>query len=117
MNTKIQKLIPVLIIILGFFTLGISDIIWIYYISDKFDRKAFLPMKQLTLTVITFGIYGILWTRNISKEMYKSNILKSKSTVMLCTILSIIFLRTISIFVLYQAICETEAISVKESAK
>ena len=115
MNKKIQKVIPILIIVLGFFTLGISDLIWIYSVSDEFDRKKFLPMKQLALTVITFGIYGIFWTRNMAKEMHESNLIKTNSVVVLCTILSIFFLRTISVFILYQAIHETS--SVKDSDK
>ena len=64
MKNGIRKLTPILIILLGFFTFGASDLIWIYSISDSFDRRKFLPMKQIALTVITFGIYGIFWKQD-----------------------------------------------------
>ena len=114
MNKGIQKLLPVLIILLGFFTFGISDLIWIYIISDKFDRARFLPMKQVALTVITFGIYGILWVHTTSSAMQKSMIIKNSIIPIACTVLSIVFLRTISIFILYRALNEAQLILAKE---
>jgi hypothetical protein len=115
MNTRIKKLIPLLIIILGFFTLGLSDLIWIYSISDRFDRRRFLPMKQVALTVITFGIYGIYWTYKLSSEMHKSLILKNKQHVAACLILSICFLRTISVFILHRALDDAKTTLSKDT--
>ena len=109
MNKGVRKIVPILIIILGFFTLGLSDLIWIYSISDRFDRNKFLPMKQLALTVITFGIYGIFWVYKVSSDMNKSLLLKSRSEILICVILSIIFLRTISVFIMHRALDENEA--------
>ena len=104
MKKGLQKLTPIIIIILGFFTFGISDLVWIYIISDKFDYKRFLPMKQVALTVITFGIYGIFWVYHISSVMHKDGCIKGKSIVWLCTILSVVLLRQISVSIIYRAL-------------
>ena len=111
MKNGIQKLVPILIILLGFFTFGVSDLIWIYSISDGFDRRKFLPMKQVALTVITFGIYGIFWTYKITSAMTKANIIKGNNTTTVCLIRSILSLRNIAVFIIYQAFnnVETEA--------
>ena len=114
MNKGIQNSIPILIILLGFFTFGISDLIWIYSISDKFNRAKFLPMKQIALTVITFGIYGIFWVHMISTDMQKATIIKNNSIPLVCTVLSVIFLRTISVFILYRALNEAPSTTPKE---
>ena len=104
MKTGIQKLTPMLIIILGFFTFGLSDLVWIYVISDKYDYRRFLPMKQVALTVITFGIYGIIWAHRISKAMYNDALIKEKNNVIICTLLPVLFLRNVSIYILYSAL-------------
>ena len=104
MNKSIRKLIPILIILLGFFTFGLSDLIWIYIVSDRVDYQKFLPMKQVSLTVITFGIYGIFWAYKLSSSMHKSNIIKDKKIPLICVILSIISLRNIALFIMYQAL-------------
>ena len=108
MKKGLQKLTPIIIVVLGFFTLGISDLIWIYDVSDKFDYKRFLPMKQVALTAITFGVYGIFWVYRMSSQMYKTEYIKSKTKVLLCTILSIFFLRNISVSILYRAFNDKE---------
>ena len=108
MKNGIRKLTPILILLLGFFTFGVSDLIWIYSISDSFDRRKFLPMKQVALTVITFGIYGIFWTYKISSTMIKANIIKKNNTSAVCLILSILSLRSIAVFIIYQAFNNTE---------
>ena len=104
MKNGIRKLTPILIILLGFFTFGLSDLIWIYTVSDNLDRRKFLPIKQIALTVITFGIYGIFWVYKITSEMYKANIIKDKSRILICIILSIFALRNVAIFIIYQAL-------------
>ena len=106
MKKGLQKLIPILIIISGFFTFGLSDLIWMYIVSDRLDYKRFLPMKQVALTVITFGVYGIFWMYVITSEMLKSRYLKSRMAVVLCTILSAVFLRHFSLFVIYRALSD-----------
>ena len=109
MKTGIRKLTPILIIVLGFFTFGLSDLIWIYTLSDSFDRKRFLPLKQIALTVITFGIYGIFWIYKITTEMNKCGIIKNKSNIILCIILSVLSLRNIALFIIYQASTEKDS--------
>ena len=104
MNEKIQRLLPAIIVILGFFTLGISDLIWIYQISDKYCYKRFLPMKQVALTVITFGIYGIIWTYKIASAVYKDENRQYKPNVWLCTGLTVCFLRPFSVSLLYKSL-------------
>ena len=103
MYNRLRKLTPILIIVLGFFTLGLSDLIWIHAISDEFNNRRFLPMKQVALTVVTLGIYGIFWVYLITSEMHKQLVFKDKYRIYLCVILSVLFLRTISIFVIHRA--------------
>ena len=114
MKKGLKKLTPIIIIVLGFFTFGISDLIWIYIISDKFDYKHFLPMKQVALTVITFGLYGISWVYRMSLELDKSAYIKGKSMVWLCTVLSVVFLRHIGVSIIYRALFEDKYNSLVE---
>ena len=104
MKNKFQKLIPMWIVLFGFFTLGLADLIWIYVISDRFDCRKLLPMKQLALTVITLGVYGIIWVYRVALDMYRADIIKGKGRVLLLTVLSVFFLRTISVLLLYNTL-------------
>lgn len=103
-KTKLQKLTPLLIVLLGFFTLGIADLVWIYIISDKFNRKKFLPMKQLALTIITLGIYSVFWSYRVASAMNRAEIIKERWKVPFCALLTVFFLRCISILILYSAL-------------
>jgi len=115
MRKDVHKLIPVFIVVLGFFTLGISDLVWIYIISDKLDRRIFLPIKQVALTVITFGIYGILWSYKIASKLHSDLIINNSSTPMICAILSLFFLRNLSVAILFHAFNTKTIASDKEN--
>ena len=102
MNNSKRTLIPFLIFVAGFFTFGLSDLWFIYLLSDRIDRKRFLPMKQLALTLITFGIYGIIWTFNITRVIkYPNNSITTNKSI-LYIILSILFLRSASTALIYR---------------
>ena len=103
-KTKLQKLMPLLIVLLGFFTLGLSDFVLIYIISDRFNRKKFLPMKQLALMIVTLGIYGIFWSYRITSAMHKEKIIDKYWKAPICALLSIFFMRNISILIIYNAL-------------
>lgn len=105
-NSRKSLITTVIIIVLGFFTLGLSDLVWMYIISDRVDTRCFLPMKQVALTVITLGIYGILWTYLVSNEINKRLVSGNKSQRIICPILSLCFLRNISIAIIYKSIGE-----------
>ena len=101
MNSSLKSMKPFLIFIAGFFTFGITDLWFIYTISDKLGREKLIPMKQLALTLVTFGLYGIYWTYKIGKMLIKANDSKSINKRILCVILSACFLRCASIAVFY----------------
>lgn len=105
---KTKKMIPMVIIILGFFTLGLTDLIWIYQASDKVNRYRFPPIKQLALIIITFGIYGIFWTYMLCGELPKSEKNDNNKLKYICTVLSVIFLRNISVAMIVKRIFDIE---------
>lgn len=107
-NSRKSLITTIIIIMLGFFTLGLSDLVWVYIISDKVDTKRFLPMKQIALTVITFGIYGILWTYLVLDEADKQLVTNVGTKKIICPILSLCFLRNISIAIIYNSIGESQ---------
>ena len=103
-KTKLQKLTPLLIVLLGFFTLGLSDLVFIYVISDRFNCKKFLPMKQLSLMIVTLGIYGIFWSYRVASEMRKEKMIKEYWKAPICALLAIFFMRNISVLIIYNAL-------------
>ena len=70
---KQRKLKPIIVFILGFCTMGIADLIFIYWFSKmmRFDKEGnvIYPMKEFILNIITFGIYGIYWTYYINRTL------------------------------------------------
>lgn len=90
MKTKKQKFQTFFIMICGFFTLGISNLVWIYILSDKVDPINFLPMKQIVLTLITFGIYGIFWCNKMAKTVF-NNIETRRNDIIFCTVFAFVF--------------------------
>ena len=117
MKNSVKKLTPFIIVVLGFFTLGITDLIWIYSISDRINAEKYLPMKQVALTMISLGIYGIFWTYKLSSEIKNSNSYTDNIKPMICTILSVIFLRNISTAMIYNAILSTKNETTGEQLK
>ena len=70
---KNKYLNPTSVLILGLFTFGIANSLFIYAFSKfmRFDKNGYViyPMKELILNVITFGIYGIYWTFSINSAL------------------------------------------------
>ena len=104
----------IIIAVLGFLTFGIANIIYIYLFSIKIARdsngKTIYPLRELILDIITFGIYGIIWTYKISKTLDKHEgyaVLTSPS--LICTIISGVFLRSISMAYIYYRLKLLEA--------
>lgn len=70
---KNKYLNPTSVLILGLFTFGIANSLFIYAFSKfmRFDKNGYViyPMKEFILNVITFGIYGIYWTFSINSAL------------------------------------------------
>lgn len=105
-NTRLH--IP-LIIVLGLFTFGISDLFWVYRISGRVNIRRYPPMKQIALFVITLGVYGIFWTYLIQSELEKLTGQDRMWRKSVCTLLSALFLRCISIAVINDTLTEATA--------
>lgn len=104
MNTELKKVIGVFFI--GLFTFGIGNLVFLYLFSDKLTTdgsgNVINPMKELALNIITLGIYGAFWTYKVGKKMdiLEDREVISTSTVV-CSILSVVLLRCISMAVIY----------------
>lgn len=107
-STKLQ--IPI-IIVLGLFTFGISDLFWVYTISERVNIRRYPPVKQLTLFIITLGIYGIFWTYLMINELEKQTGRKITRKKIVCTVISALFLRNISVAVINDTVSEACAVA------
>ena len=104
MNTELKKAIGVFFI--GLFTFGIGNLVFLYLFSDKlntdYNGNIIIPMRELVLNILTFGIYGAAWTYKTGKkmDMLEDREVISASTV-ICSVLSVLLLRCISMSVIY----------------
>lgn len=98
-----------LIIVLGLFTFGISDLFWVYKISERVNIRRYTPMKQVALLVITLGVYGIFWTYMIQSELEKRTGCSLTWKKPVCVLLSALFLRCISVAVINGMLSEADA--------
>ena len=104
MNSYLKKTIGIFFI--GFLTFGIGNIVLLYIFSDKAvtdaNGKVIMPMREMTLNLITLGIYGAFWTYKMGK---KADILEGRPNIspltVVCSVLSVLLLRSISMSVIY----------------
>ena len=99
MNNELKR--AIIFFLIGFFTLGIGSLVFIYLLSDKMvsddTGKVIFPLKELVLTVITLGIYGIIWTYKMSKTLdIRENREEVSGITLLSTALSAVFLKCVS---------------------
>ena len=99
MNNELKR--AIIVFLIGFFTLGIGNFVFIYLLSDKIvtddTGKVIYPLRELILTVVTFGIYGIFWTYKLSKTLdSRENREEVSGVTFLSTALSAVFLKSIS---------------------
>lgn len=96
----------IILALVGFFTLGIANFVYVFILSDKiifdYKRRVLYPIAELLFTVCTLGIYGIYWTYKITatldkREGYDTYTVNSLVT----TVLSACFLRSISMAMIY----------------
>ena len=97
----------VLIFLLGFVTLGIANVVYIYLFSVKISRDykgdIIYPIREVVLNCLTIGIYGIIWTYKVSKRLdaLEGNE-KASSQTLVTTIVSALPIRCISMTVIFQ---------------
>lgn len=104
----------ILIALLGFLTLGIANFVYIYLFSCKIARdaqgKTIYPLRALILDIVTFGIFGIIWTYKVSKALDKREGYSELTTPSLvCTVISGIALRSVSMAYIYYRLKLLEA--------
>ena len=70
MGNNVKKAIGVFF--LGIFTFGISNLIFIYLLSNKVsffaNGSVIYPVRELVLSIITLGIYTCFWGYKISTK-------------------------------------------------
>lgn len=99
MNNELKR--AIIVFLIGFFTLGIGNFVYIYLLSDKTvvddTGRVIYPLKELVLTVVTLGIYGIIWTYKLSKTLdSRENREEVSGITLLSTGLSAVFLKSVS---------------------
>lgn len=74
MDSNVKKAIGVFF--LGIFTFGISNLVFIYIISNKvsfFDNgRVIYPVRELVLSIVTCGIYTCFWGYKMSCKINKT---------------------------------------------
>lgn len=106
MNVKYDMKRVIVIVLLGFITMGISNVVLIYFFSDKlkcfYDGDIILPAKETVLNLITFGIYGFVWAYKFGLTLDSLEGSEQRSTyTVLGTVLAIPFLRSFLMGYLY----------------
>ena len=104
MDKDIKKAIGVFFI--GIFTFGIANLVYLYRFSDEMltnaDGKIINPMREIVLNIITFGLYGAFWSYKIGEKL---DMLDGRDSIsvktILCAILSVLFLRSLTMSVIY----------------
>ena len=104
MDKELKKAIGVFFI--GFFTFGIANLVFLYRFSDEMltnaDGKIINPMRETVLNVITFGLYGAYWSYKMGQKL---DMLEDRESIsistLLCALLSVVFLRSITMSVIY----------------
>ncbi len=114
MDKDLKKAIGVFFI--GFFTLGIANLIFLYRFSNEMvtdaSGKIIIPMQELVLNLLTLGLYGAVWSYKMGKklDLIENNDNISSITI-ICSILSVVFLRSFTMGNIYyrMKICDIGA--------
>ncbi len=87
---------PVIVFVLGFCTFGLSNLIYLYKISERIGKnpagERIYPMREAVLNVITFGVYGIIWSYRTAKALYG----EAKNAIICAFLSAIPMLRSVS---------------------
>ena len=107
MDKELKKAIGIFFI--GIFTFGIANLVFLYRFSDKIltdaDGKIIYPMRETVLNLLTFGIYGAFWSIKVGRKLdILEEYEKISMLTIICSALSILFLRSITMSVIYYRI-------------
>ena len=104
MDNGLKKAIGVFFV--GVFTFGIANLVFLYCFSDKIltdaDEKIINPMRESVLNILTLGLYGAFWSYKIGQKLDMiEGCEKISAQTIICAILSVLFLRSITMSVIY----------------